>query len=465
MTKFNTPTTTKTKNFEGGDAYSVSHEEELYLLACSSFLEDKFYEKASTQLQRIKDLVPKCNPQFVANLTIYVREKMNLRSITHVLAVELARSHKGLAKRVIERICVRADDMTEILAYQINQYGKPIPAQIKKGLAAAFGKFNEYKLAKYNRDGAVKLKDVLFLSHAPRTELTDKVVNDTLAVPNTWEVRLSGSKGENKAAIWKELVLSGEIGYMALIRNLRNILAECDGETIEIICNRIQDKDQVANSRQLPFRFYSAYRELKGVTSPYTGRVMEALEKACELSATNLPITGTSLITSDVSGSMETSLSSKSKVRLIDIGLVMSGVLKGIAPNSITSIFGDEFKIKNFTGCFGLANSYREGEVGYSTHGYLAVDYLNKKKIKVDNIFFFTDTQMYGGSLQAEIDKYKKNINHNVRVYIFTLGGYPEVAARGGNIYSISGWSEGVFAYIDAISQSKDVLQSIREYK
>jgi hypothetical protein len=46
-----------------------------------------------------------------------------------------------------------------------------LPAQMRKGLARAFGKFDEYQLAKYDRDGVVKLRDVLRLARPKPKEL------------------------------------------------------------------------------------------------------------------------------------------------------------------------------------------------------------------------------------------------------------------------------------------------------
>jgi len=93
------------------------------------------------------------------------------------LVSELAKSTEGkeYVRRTLNEIIERPDDMTEVLAYYINTYGKPIPNSIKKGLADSFGKFDEYQLAKYNRKNAVKLKDILCLVH-PKAK--DEIQND-----------------------------------------------------------------------------------------------------------------------------------------------------------------------------------------------------------------------------------------------------------------------------------------------
>lgn len=73
---------------------------------------------------------------------------------------------------------------------------------------------------------------------------------------------------------------------MATLRNLRNILeAEVSPEAMSKVGHDISDQKAVAHSKQLPFRFLAAYRELKSIDSPYVSSLLEALEKAVELSA------------------------------------------------------------------------------------------------------------------------------------------------------------------------------------
>jgi len=242
---------------------------------------------------------------------------------------------------------------------------------------------------------------------------------------------------------------------MALLRNLRNILNVCDNDIINKVVERLQNKEEVERSKQLPFRFWSAYRELQENDNPMTSLILGALDKACGYSVKKLKLSGVSFIASDVSGSMQCNISKRSKVQMIDIGLVLQGMAKLISPMSITGIFGDIFKVKNYPvgSVFSPVLSYDEGEVGYSTNGYLCIEYLNNNNLKVDNILLFTDCEMYGGSIQEELNKYKKNINKDVKVFIFNLAGYSTTPLSKNGVYIIGGWSDKVFDYIEAIEK------------
>ena len=102
----------------------------------------------------------------------------------------------------------------------------PLSGQVKKGLAAAFPKFDEYQLAKYDRGGPIKLRDVLFLCHAKPRDAAQagvwkKLIWGRLTTPDTWEVALSS--GADKREAWERLLRENKLGALALLRNLRNM--------------------------------------------------------------------------------------------------------------------------------------------------------------------------------------------------------------------------------------------------
>ena len=275
-----------TTNHEGSVAWRMTPEWELYTTVVTTMgVEDKFYESSDDRVRRIADLVRKTSPEFVASLAVYTREQMHLRSVPLLLLVELARCHHGdsLVSRAVARTVQRADEISELLmCYQWRTGRKDLErlsSQLRKGLAEAFNKFDEYQFAKYNRkDRKVTLRDALVLVHPKpkdeaQSEIFRRILNDTLATPYTWETELSqAGKGhfeskekrdEVKKGTWQELVASGRLGYMATLRNLRNMAMLCvDEETTGRVCRILSDENQVRKSKQLPFRFLSAYMQL-----------------------------------------------------------------------------------------------------------------------------------------------------------------------------------------------------------
>lgn len=488
-------------NYEGEKAYMMTPEEELYSAVVTTGLSNISYEKGDDRLERIKSLIDKNDPEFVAKLAVYARKDMHLRSVPLVLATELAKEISGsdLVSRTVDGVVQRADEITELLAYyqlsnkrtetkKLNRLSK----QIQKGLAKSFNRFDEYQFAKYNRKAEVTMKDALFLVH-PKAKNDDqqtifnKIAHNMLETPYTWEVELSVlgqtkfiNEAERKLAFknkWEELIFSNKLGYMATLRNLRNILeAEVSSKAMEKVCRYLADEKVVSNSKQLPFRFLAAYRELKAVDSPYLSSVLEALEEAVAQSAQNIKGFGfdtSVVIAADVSGSMQKSVSPKSKVLLYDIGLLMSMILQSKCQNVVTGIFGDRWlrvpMPKN--GILRNVDAFykREGEVGYSTNGYLVIEDLIRRKEKVDKVMLFTDAQLWDSNSNQNSFEYSwaqyKALAPKAKLYIFDLAGYGRqpIDIKRNDVYLIAGWSDKIFNVLNALEDQKSAIEIIQK--
>ncbi|WPO83481.1 TROVE domain-containing protein [Chryseobacterium sp. JJR-5R] len=488
-------------NYEGAKAFTMTPAEELYSAVVTTGLSNTSYEKGNDRLTRIQSLIQKNDPEFVAKLAVYARKEMYLRSIPLVLTTELAKQVSGtdLVSKTVDGVVQRADEIMELLAYyqlanqrtdvkKLNRLSK----QIQKGLMKSFNKFDEYQFAKYNRKAEVTLKDALFLVHPKAKDenqqaVFNKIVNDSLETPYTWEVELSvlgqtkfADDAERKSAFrnkWQELIFSNKLGYMATLRNLRNILeAGVSSEAMAKVCSYLSDEKAVRNSKQLPFRFLSAYRELKTIDSPYLSSILESLEHAVTVSAKNIKGFGfgtSVVIAADVSGSMQQPVSPKSKILLYDIGLLMSMMLQSQCRNVVSGMFGDRWKRvpmpKN--GILRNVDAFykREGEVGYSTNGYLVIEDLIARKEKVDKVMLFTDTQLWdsnsgGNSFENSWNRYK-SISHNAKLYIFDLAGYGKqpLDIRKNDVYLIAGWSDKIFDVLNALEDRKSAVELIKK--
>jgi hypothetical protein len=488
-------------NYEGAPAFKLTPELELYAAVVTAGLSDSFYEKSNDRLERIVELMKKNDPEFVAKLAVYARNKMYMRSVPVVLAVELAKQNSGnsIVSKAVKGVVQRADEITELLAYyqlanaragakKLNRLSK----QVQKGLADAFNRFDEYQFSKYNRDAEVTLRDALFLVH-PKAKsdvqqtVFNKIAAKELATAYTWETELSAvgqqkfadekAKAAAFRAKWEELIDSGKIGYMALLRNLRNIIeAEVAWDKMKKVCMLLADENAVAKSKQLPFRFLSAYREVKVLKSDYTSLVLNALEDAVTASAKN--ISGFSqntrvLIACDVSGSMQKPISAKSKVLLFDIGLMLGMLMQSKCTRVVSGMFGNTWKVINMPNRGVLANvdEYykREGEVGYATNGYLVIDDLISRQAVMDKIMLFTDCQLsdsrFGGnSLQSSWTKYKAIAPH-AKLYLFDLAGYGNtpVSVERNDVTLIAGWSDKVFDVLHASENGETAVAMIKQ--
>ena len=349
----------------------------------------------------------------------------------------------------------------------------------------------EYQFAKYNRDNLeVKLRDALFLVHPKAKDdaqqlIFNKITDRKLETPYTWETELSAlgqqkfESPELKSAAfrqkWEELIISGRLGYMALLRNLRNILeSKVSAEKINIVASILSDADQVAKSRQLPFRFLSAYRELQKIDSPDTPFLMSALELAVKHSAANIEgfdADTSVLLACDVSGSMCHPISPRSTVECYDIGLMLAMLLKSRCRRVVSGIFGDRWKTVNMPSdnILQSATELRKlnSRVGFSTNGFKVIDYLIENKIIIDKVMFFTDCQLWnstGGntSIERSWNRYRQ-IAPNAKLYFFDLVGYGQSPLKitDSGVYLIGGWSDKVFDILSALEKGESAVERI----
>jgi hypothetical protein len=363
--------------------------------------------------------------------------------------------------------------------------------QLQNGLKRAFNRFDEYQFAKYDRSSLeVKLRDALFLVHPkPKDEaqqrLFDKIAARSLQTPYTWETELSAlgeqtfaTPEERQAAFrqkWEELVDSKQLGYMALLRNLRNMLRTGVAfPVMERVAARLADAREVAQSKQLPFRFLSAYREVEQTDSLCTQAILTALEAAVKHAADN--IDGISpdtrmLVAADVSGSMYRPISQESTVNFYDIGLLMAMLMRSRCKQVVTGIFGDEWKTVNMPGdnilmatqqLKSLANS-----VGLSTNGYKVIEWLINNKVVVDKVMIFTDMQMWdstqeGKEFQRTWHQYRQ-MAPEAQLYLFDLVGYGQSPLRIAEpgVYLVAGWSDRIFSVLAAIERGSDAISLI----
>ena len=137
----------------------------------------------------------------------------------------------------------------------------------------------------------------------------------------TWEWLSGWLPGGMDAEAWEAVVPS--MGYMALLRNLRNFdEAGISPDAIRYVNGVLANPERVARSRQFPYRFWSAYRNAPSLTWA------TALEAALELSVRNIPaLPGSTLVLTDTSASMTSPVSGRSKVRHFEIAALFAAAV------------------------------------------------------------------------------------------------------------------------------------------
>lgn len=369
---------------------------ELFLLGISNFYsEDTFYEKGADRDERYINLINEAvrlDGHWVTRFLRWLRHDANMRTAAIVGAVEAMRAmlkYKVPGGRiVINSVLLRADEPGEMLSYYINNYGDKLPMPLKRGVADATGRlYTERNALKYDTESKrIRFGSVLQLVHTAPTfphytmqmelfpylvtvargrdnvvvpdNLTMLVANQALRVQartqpqlllNTARLRRAGMTWEAAKSLAGKQVgdkefweaMEPEMGYMALLRNLRNFdQAGISNDVANRIVARLTDPDEVAKSRQLPLRFLSAYRNV------VSDRWKYPLSQALELSLGAIAqVPGRTLILVDTSGSMEDKLSDKSQLSRHDAAVMFGLALARRCDESTVVSFSSSTKV------------------------------------------------------------------------------------------------------------------------
>lgn len=404
---------------------------------CSCLLwEGEFYEDGEAIADRIASLAKQVPPQALADLAVEVRSVMNLRHVPLVLLSVLCKTGAGvpgLVSDAIAKTIQRADELSEFVAVYAKMNGvgvdkvkNKLSAQAKKGLAKAFGKFDEYRLSKYaSREAAVKLRDALFLSHPnpkdrAQESLWKKLAENKLTSPPTWEVRLSS--GEDKKQVFTEMLEDNELGYLALLRNLRNMAeAGVDEATIKQAI-----KARKGARRVLPFRYVAAARVVPQFDA--------ALDQALISSIKEMPrLPGKTFVYVDLSGSMMVPISAKSDIHRSDAAATLASVINGDL-----RVFSFATSVKEVPARLGLSGvAAIKGSNSGGTDIGEVVRHANSLMKPEDRLIIITDEQ--------SATQVGKPVAKNA--YMINVASYRNGINYGDWVH-IDGFSEGVLRFI-----------------
>lgn len=448
----------KTTCLAGGTGQRAARQEPEALLrravmACLLW-EDLHYESGESNAKNIATLVPKVDAETVAEIAIEAREKQKLRHVPLFIAREMARykEHNKQLGYVLPRVITRADQLTDFVALYFKDGKQPLTNQVKKGLAKAFERFDEYQFAKYDRDAPILIRDVMFLCHPKpgdkaREALYERVATRSLKTPETWEVALS--RGDDKKKAFTKLIEDGKLGGMAFLRNLRNM--EQAGVADSVMRKGFAN---VPKANLLPLNFWAAYKNPCTHTTKYADEVDQAM---IETFARRPKLPGHTVFVLDVSGSMNCRISGKSEWSRIDVGAAMMVLAREcseqvslyLTAGSDSSRVHMTKRIKNLRG-FALADLVKRETHSMGGGGIFTrqcIDYIKKdlKDEKVDRIVVFSDSQDCDTYNRAPAQPFG-TFNYICDVSAHKHG----VNYKGTWDAEIAGWSEHFIDYVQA---------------
>jgi 60 kDa SS-A/Ro ribonucleoprotein len=518
MAKFNQKRTTNVvTNRQGGSGVQFAPEMELVSLLATG-LDGRFYEKENDREKRLVSLIKEVgqkDPELVAKALVYARSVMGQRSVTHVGAVAVAPILSGseLATKFYTKrdrkankggIVYRLDDMLEIMAYYfLRNPNKPLPNALRRGFKKALEAADTYELAKYQgKNKAVSLVDIVKLTRPKPSEDMEEVFKllldgklkqfNTSEDKNTKAGQAVAEKvkagtitkeeaktelKEAKADNWKQLIQEGTLGYLALLRNLRNIVTVADNETFEAGLAMLTDPKRVSKSLVFPHQIDLAFEVLLQETSIPHGRktkLLTAVNEAYELSIPNLKelfTHGRTAVIFDTSASMQDGWSgTKMGKTSINAKPVEKAAL--IAATFVKGIGGDMYHFAstceklNYNPLDSINTIKKVGTnaIGKVGHGTSFDTIFRTLEGKYDRIFVISDMQ--GGDSIVRGSSYQSYVNKHGQPYVYAIDlcGYgTTMFKQNQKLINLFGYSKDIYEMVKTAEiDPRQILKEIR---
>jgi hypothetical protein len=461
----------KVKNFEGGTNFDRKDDlKDFTQIIINSLLRgDSYYTNDNQNIENIFTAVKnthKSHPEFIAKANVYARNVLNLRSVSHILAVAMAETMNGseFIRRSVRKSIIRPDDAQQILSLWDIRHKTMLPNSLRRAFRDVFTeRFDEYQLSKYKCNRSkVKLKDVVKLSHPKgKHDLFKKLIEDNLKVADTMVTRLAS--GEDSAKAFKDLLQSKKMGYMQALKNIAKVLNTADKETINLWEEFITNEKAVLKSRVLPFRFYDAWKAVRNLSmdSFLQNRIKKILEKAFTISASNTELMDSSermVVILDESGSMG---------NYFEYATVLSASLLTKYNNVVVYAFDTDVRKIDSSDVSNSPFRWIDSLIpkGGGTYFNKPFEQLISTKTVADKIIIFTDMQMYsargydGTHLGTYLDKYRR-ISKNVKLLFWNLASYNNGTSikLSDKVLEVGGYSDSMLSVISKIWEDKDAL-------
>lgn len=485
MSRFNAKTKTapvKTTSYEGGTLWEKKLEEEWVNFLFSSMLTGGFYESDDTQIARYLKLtdamLDKYGADFVAKAAVFSRNELGLRTISQLTAAKVNDTQFENKRYFFSKYFRRVDDVAEVFgAVDAFGSGKRSHALVR-GAADYLSRQSAYSLGKYKMSGKeYNLFDLINITHA-HSDAIDSYKRGTLETPDTWETAISASKSsEEKSKEWTRLVEENRLGYLALIRNLRNIVnaAPSNDWIRTVLCPAVENEAAIRKSLIFPYQIYVAWFNLGDCSL----QLRASLDTAFRIAVENMPeLEGDTAIILDVSASMDSTISDKSKIRIKQLGAVYGVAIYLKNPSCKLIKFGthaNEFFVDSKSDVFTMIERfYANDGCGHGTDIGPAVRVLEDEDKTFARIFLISDMQIMDPSCNSysywfhcdhrSMDRYMET-HKSTRLYSYDLSNYKgKISKVKGRLVMLTGLTDKVFEMIQFIENDGNLVDMIRNY-
>ena len=421
---------------ERGPAHTIDSGRQLRRSVSTCLLwENTFYETGNEIANRIAELVPKVEPQEVADLATEARDRLQLRHVPSSFCAS-SRGERGPARSLKRPLAtsfnapMNSPSSWPCTGTRSGSRWPPASSVDSRPLSAS-----SMSTGSPNTTAPARSSFATCCSWCTQSQRTTArppcgsvllTVNSPSPIPGRFEL----SAGKDNKETFERLLRQGKIGGLAVLRNLRNMQQAGVDEAL------IRARLDQGIARALPFRFVTA--------AGYAPNLEDALEVAMLKGAEDLPqLPGKTGLLVDVSGSMDESIARKSETTRIDAAAGLAILLREKAERVVFATFSNQLAVIPPRRGFALRDAIKASQPHQGTYLRRALQLLRDDAqatgwSDLDRVIVITDEQSHDGILPAFTE----------RAYVVNVAPYKHGVSYRDGWAHIDGWSEHVIDYI-----------------
>ena len=489
---------TNTVNLAGGSAYEFDPKHCLAQIAVTNCFNGTFYASAEQNLKLAKDaaLALKNDPEFIAKVAIYSRDKAYMKDMPAFLTVLLSDIHKPLFRKVFSRVVDNGRMLRNVV--QMARSGAVTGKKInissgtwRHAIQDWFDTQSAWSIFKASIGNNPTLHDILRMAHPkPNTpekhalfayiagrevntnnlpeeikKLEEFKKNPTGEIPDV-DFRFLDSMNLGQLE-WTSIAMkaSWHMTRMNLATFARHGVFQ-NSDVVHEVANRIANRDLIKSSRAFPYQLFAAWNQVQD-QDLVPDQIKKALESAMETAIDNVPtMSGKGLICVDCSGSMGSPITGfsrgrhRSKIKCSDVAGLMASAIVRKNPSSEVWTFSDDalrvdIDFKNSV----LLNTEQLNNAGGGTNISAPMRKFNETSTNADWVLYVSDNESwldsgrndyYGTSLAHEWEIFKER-NPNARLVCCDLTPRNNSQIQSNpDVLQVGGFSDQVFDVISS---------------
>ncbi len=490
---------TDTFNEAGGRAYEFTPKHALAQYAVTGSFNATFYANAEDQFAKVVELCEKTEPEFVAKLAVFARERGFMKDMPAFLAAMLSIKDKTLLEKIFPRVINNGKMLRNFV--QIMRSGavgrKSLGSLPKRLVREWFQNREPENIFKQSVGQTPSFADILKMIHPkPKTDaheaLYGYLIGKEISFGNLPEIVKSfeNFKEDMNAEVpklpfqmltalplqtkhWKEIARNA--GWTMTRMNLNTFQRQgvfADAELVEIIANRLRDAEAIRRAKVFPYQLLIAYK-MAEANKEIPREIVEALQDAMEIATQNVPrIDGKVFIFPDISGSMQSPVTgfrqgSTSAVRCIDVAaLIAAAILRKNPAAEVIPFESDIAKVSLNPRDSIMTNAQKLASLPFGgTNCSAPLRYLNRTKANGDVLIYVSDNESwidtphygrFGGSGTETMKQWNefKGRNKSAKLVCIDIQPYNSTQAQErSDILNIGGFSDNVFNLVSEFSK------------